>query len=271
MLLRWVERFKIFFRLLLNSLKAWSFGDWLSFWLTAHRSKIQLHDYTMNIRTATFTNKLSDVMIVFEVLHDGEYEMCPIYPDDVIIDIGGHIGSFSIMASRKASRGKIFTYEAFEGTYQQLQKNLRDNNVPNVHAFNTAISDKVGETSFFVNTINQAQNSLYKESFAEAGEKHIVKTIPLQKVFADNGISRCNLMKVDCEGAEYDILFAGKDALQNVDRIVLEYHEPTPVQLEKGYNPQSLEQLLRDVGFAVKTVQNNHYRGVMYGERPKAA
>lgn len=271
MFLRWIERFKIFFRLLLNSLNAWSFGDWLAFWLTKSRTKVTLNDYTMNIRTETFTNKLSDVMIVFEVLHDGEYEMCPIYPDDVIVDIGGHIGSFSIMASRKAARGKVFTYEAFEGTYRQLAKNLADNRATNVQAFNTAISDKVGETTFFVNTMNQAQNSLYKESFSEAGEKHIVKTIQLQNVFTDNSISQCNLMKVDCEGAEYDILFSGKDALKNVERIVLEYHEPTAEQLAKGYNPQSLENLLRESGFAVKTVQNNHYRGVMYGERSKAA
>jgi FkbM family methyltransferase len=267
MLLRWIERFKIFFRLLLNSLKAWSFGDWFAFWLSSNRSKVTLHDYTMNIRTETFTNKLSDVMIVFEVLHDGEYEMCPIYPDDIIVDIGGHIGSFSIMASRKAHRGKIFTYEAFEGTFRQLQKNLAENRVSNVQPQNIAIADKVGEMTFFVNTMNQAQNSLY----AETGEKHIVKTIPLQNVFSDNGISRCNLMKVDCEGAEYDILFSGKDALQNVERIILEYHEPTETQLAKGYNPQSLEKLLKDSGFQVNTVQNNHYRGVMYGERPKAA
>jgi FkbM family methyltransferase len=266
-MLRWIERFKIFFRLLLNSFQAWSFGDWLAFWLTQNRTKVALDGLTMNIRTETFTNKLSDVMIVFEVLHDGEYEMCPIYPDDVIVDIGGHIGSFSIMASRKATRGKIFTYEAFDGTFQQLKKNLTDNRITNVQPFNVAISDKVGETTFFVNTMNQAQNSLH----AESGEEHIVKTIPLENVFSDNGISRCNLMKVDCEGAEYDILFSGKDALQNVDRIVLEYHEPTLAQLAKGFNPQSLEQLLKESGFAVKTVANNHYRGVMYGERQKAS
>jgi FkbM family methyltransferase len=266
-MLRWIERFKIFFHLLVNSFQAWSFGDWLAFWLTKNRTKVVLNEYIMNIRTDTFTNKLSDVMIVFEVLQGGEYEMCPIYPDDLIVDIGGHIGSFSIMASRKASHGKVFTYEAFDGTFQQLKKNLVDNQITNVQAFNIAISDKVGETTFFVNTMNQAQNSLH----AESGERHIVKTIPLQNVFSENGIARCNLMKVDCEGAEYDILFSGKDALDNVDRIVLEYHEPTPAQLAKGFNPQSLEQLLKESGFVVKTVVNNHYRGVIYGERPKAA
>jgi FkbM family methyltransferase len=262
-MLRWIERFRIFFRLLLNTLAVWNLQEWLSFWFTQNTSRITVNGVQMNIRTDTFTNKLSDVMIVFEVLHDGEYDMCKILPDDVIIDIGGHIGSFTIMASRKAPRGQIYTYEAFEQTFHQLEKNLANNAVTNVHAFNIALSDRVGEQVFYVNTMNQAQNSLN----AEHGEEYIVPTIPLQNVFDDNGITRCNLIKIDCEGAEYDILFSSEPVLQNIDRIILEYHEPTETQISKGYNPTTLAELLERSGFSMTTIANTHYRGVMYGER----
>ena len=262
-MLRWIERLKIFFRLLLNTLKIWSFQDWLAFWLTSRKTQAVLNGFTMNIRTSSFTEKLSDIMIVFEVLHDGEYDMCAIYPDDIIIDIGGHIGSFSIMASRKALQGKIFTFEAFEETFQQLQKNLAENRAHNVRAFHLAVSDAVGRQTLFVNRLNQAQNSLY----ADSGEEHIIETTTLKKIFADNEIERCNLMKVDCEGAEYDIFFSASEALPKIDRIILEYHEPSAAQIAKGYSPAALERLLVDNGFTVRTLVNTHYRGVMYAER----
>jgi FkbM family methyltransferase len=266
-MLRWIERFKIFFRLLANTLKTWSFGEWLTFWISSRRATVTLNGVTMHIRTASFTSKLSDVMIVFEVLHDGEYDMCAIYPDDTVIDIGGHIGSFSIMASRKAPNGTILTFEAFDETFRQLQKNLSENHADNVRAFNLAVSDAVGRQTLFVNRMNQAQNSLY----ADSGEERIVETTTLHNIFQENNIERCNLMKVDCEGAEYEILFSAREVLSKIDRIILEYHEPSPMQISKGYSPAALELLLIESGFTIKTLVNTHYRGVMYAERRQAA
>ncbi|MCW1302596.1 MAG: FkbM family methyltransferase [Candidatus Rehaiarchaeum fermentans] len=70
-----------------------------------------------------------------------------------------------------------------------------------------------------------------------------VKTISLQKIVNDFKISSISLLKLDCEGCEYDTLPYLSDELYNkIESIVLEYHDW----------PTNLVGLLKSKGFSVK-------------------
>src|SRR5690606_4150668 len=55
----------------------------------------------------------------------------------VIIDVGAHIGTFSILSFLKFPRSRIFSVEASQETYEVLEKNIRSNDLP-IKAFHNA-------------------------------------------------------------------------------------------------------------------------------------
>ena len=76
-------------------------------------------------------------------------------------------------------------------------------------------------------------------------------------------------MKMDCEGAEYEILLNTKKTIFDmIDKIVCEYHEPNYFGIkEKAYNPKNLIKHLKENGFDVKIKKINFYQGMLYAIR----
>jgi hypothetical protein len=84
-------------------------------------------------------------------------------------------------------------------------------------------------------------------------------------VFARHVLSRCQYLKLDCEGAEYDILFhASADTLARIDHICLEYHDA----ITPHAHPELVALLARH-GFTVRTYPNPVHAeiGLLYATR----
>jgi hypothetical protein len=63
----------------------------------------------------------------------------------------------------------------------------------------------------------------------------------------ENNILKVNLLKLDCEGSEWQIFESLKDDfISNIDKIVMEYHLNTDKRVD------SLVQRLRSLGFEVE-------------------
>jgi hypothetical protein len=76
-----------------------------------------------------------------------------------------------------------------------------------------------------------------------------------------NKIEKCGLLKLDCEGAEYEILDTLEEGIYaKIQRIILEFHQGCPKKLEK------LRRKLESEGFFVKTVVSAYSRteGMLY-------
>ncbi|MFA6530686.1 MAG: FkbM family methyltransferase, partial [Candidatus Micrarchaeia archaeon] len=63
--------------------------------------------------------------------------------DDIVVDIGAHIGIFTIFAASHAA--KVFSYEPDPGNFAQLKKNLSINHLPDAAAFNIGVAGKSGK------------------------------------------------------------------------------------------------------------------------------
>ena len=143
-----------------------------------------------------------------------------IMENDIVIDIGAHIGLFTLYASQFCKKGKILCFEPVEENYDLLLENIQINNLVNVTTFNKAISNEKKITRIYLSE-DQAAHSFYNEgpNFIE------VESISLKEVIDSNKISECNLLKLDCEGAEYDILRAFPDEyFKTIMKICMEYH-----------------------------------------------
>lgn len=202
--------------------------------------------------------KSYDRVAALEVWRLKEYEDSDfvIQPSDVVVDIGAHIGAFSVWAARQAVKGQVYAFEPNRENHDLLVENCRLNGLTNLEIFNAAASDLDGEAAFF-NSESSVSHSFFESSIENATK---VRTVSLAGIFADNRIERVNYLKIDAEGAEYLIVLnTPPDVLRKVDKIFIEYHD----YLDHGHHFKDIETYLRKNGFKVETGKNLFTRYVL--------
>jgi FkbM family methyltransferase len=143
------------------------------------------------------------------------------------IDIGAHVGYFSLIASvLLEKKGQIFTFEAAEGTFEVLRKNLKP--FSNIKTFHNAVTDVETDLTFFefpfshseYNTLHNAQfeNEAWYKKFKP--EKIIVKGITLDSIIQKFDLKN-PLIKIDTEGAEAQVIKGGLNTFKTQNPIVI--------------------------------------------------
>ena len=94
------------------------------------------------------------------------------------------------------------------------------------------------------------KTTVYSDRNKEQQKVAEVDCITLKKLFDDYKIDRCDLLKIDCEGSEYDILLTTDAAtMAKVGEIIMEYHSFT------SYSVDHLRNFLVKHGFRVDVQQ----------------
>jgi FkbM family methyltransferase len=195
-----------------------------------------------------------DYAIAHELFLDHQYRYCDEAlkkAKNTVIDIGGHLGFFSLYASLLNPKVPIYSFEPHIGNFDLLKKNLKDNRVKNVTAKNLAVSDKIGEVDLLIS--KEDLNHSIVHAIEPTDEVQKVQTITLKKIFDRHNIGHCDLLKIDCEGAEFAILEDSPPELfDKVSHIFLEYHDWVPRKDHK-----QLKKLLEARGFKVQDFPNS--------------
>ncbi|MBI2617814.1 FkbM family methyltransferase [Candidatus Gottesmanbacteria bacterium] len=133
-----------------------------------------------------------DLLVLKEVILDGEYTLPEVVltrRDTVVVDIGAGFGDYAILMARRFPWVKVYAFEPDPMYFSLLQKNIRQNLVGSVYPFKQAVS-----------------------------------SIP--EIFKKAKISRIDVLKMDCEGCEFNIIKKGSSRMiKRVGKIVMEYHE----------------------------------------------
>lgn len=175
---------------------------------------------------------------------------------DNFVDVGSHIGFYSLMASKRIRTGKILAIEADLFTFARLKKNISLNEA-NVLAINNGVSDKTEARTLHIHTSrNRGASSFLVRNDGKSTEAQEVQCSPLLHLLKKARLTKIKGMKLDIEGFEYKVL---KPFLENADRamyprfIITEYFEG-PQYLSTG-NQISL---LQDYGYIlVKQTTSN--------------
>ena len=180
---------------------------------------------------------------------------------DVIIEVGAHIGTFSLLAATKiGDTGKLYAIEASQDTYNFLRINTALNQASNLSAHHLALADQEGTVPLYHNIGNWGHSTVSKLST-------ITETVPamsLSTFMQRNNITRCNFMKLNCEGAEFPILLATpRNVLQKIETMLIYYH----CDLWEGSNEQALIDYLETNGFRCTLHPRSATRGHMIAYR----
>jgi len=180
---------------------------------------------------------------------------------DVVVDVGGFIGDYSLYASKRAR--KIFTFEPLPENLEMLKINLNLNKSKNIKLYEMAMSGKTGKIQFYQEDKKHlGSSSTFKELCAEPTEIE-VKSISFNDFIRQENLQRIDFLKMDCEGAEYEIFRKlSKENLKKIKKIAMEYHD-----MDKEKNCFALANFLTREGFEVKLKQGTHGYGMIYAKR----
>jgi FkbM family methyltransferase len=142
---------------------------------------------------------------------------------DTVVDIGAHMGRYTITSSKSVGEsGRVIAVEAHPYNFRLLQDNLRLNKLTNVCALNLAVYSKkaclklylpdedlgyTGHHSLMTNYL-ATKNRKQKE-----GRYIEVQADTLDNLLRSKGITTVNWIKIDVEGAEYEVLKGAVETL----------------------------------------------------------
>lgn len=159
--------------------------------------------------------------------------------DDVVVDAGAHIGTFSIALASKAR--KVFAFEPTKVTFEILQKNIKENNCGNVEAFNCALSNKLDRLQ--VTPGEELGKTSYTKATEDAGE--FFEGRALDTVVGDEKV---RLIKIDVEGMELQVMEGAEKTIKK-DRPLI-YFEINNAQLKShGVTHGQIDTFLKKHGY----------------------
>jgi len=197
----------------------------------------------------------SDLSVIDEFFVDKMYRSIDsIIPnlENPILDIGAHIGMFSLYASTLNPEIKIIALEPEPDNFELLKENLKTNHCKNVITKQVALTHtQETKTNLYISKDTHTHSIVSKtDSSIE------VNTTTLGKLITQNKLEKISLLKMDIEGAEFEIIKNLSDETWNkIQYLVIEYH-PAPRWVQS--KPEHyLNELIRTKGFSTEHFPNH--------------
>lgn len=162
-----------------------------------------------------------DIRTVFVVFIKKDYGR--VSPGAVVLDFGSNIGVFALYAAHAGAR-KIYSFEPNQRNYDALVRNVEANGLKNVIVpFKRAVSPVAHQTVKFALASGPYNQILEDEK--SSNDYELVDTTSIEAILSDHALGSVDLLKADCEGAEYDILMrASASLLSRIRAIRIEFH-----------------------------------------------
>src|ERR671914_1772482 len=142
---------------------------------------------------------------------------------DTVVDVGAHMGRYTITSSKSVGQhGRVIAVEAHPYNFRILYNNLRLNKLQNVSALNCAVYSKKARLKLYLPdeelgyTMHHSlmTNYLVSKYSKEIERKSMeVEADTLDNLLKVRGINEVNWIKIDVEGAEYEVLKGAKEIL----------------------------------------------------------
>ncbi len=161
----------------------------------------------------------------------------------IILDIGAHIGTFALAMPERIR--EIMCYEPDTANVLLLEKNTALSGKKNITIHKKAVASHTGMIDLHVHPELTVLNSPLSKDNSFFTER--VASVSLVDVIGNRYI---DLLKIDCEGGEYDIFYnSPKEIFKKINYIVMEYHNME--KKDSRYTGKALTSYLTQNGFVI--------------------
>ena len=185
------------------------------------------------------------------LLLDDDYGFHDLPPDlKTVLDVGANCGLFSLLAAHRLPVATIHAYEPNPRVFPYTKKNLAPAGV-------TCFQAGVGSQSGFASMEDAGESRLAQTKLADDGQVRIVSLAEA----VDRLGGGLDLLKLDCEGAEWDI-FLDADTFRKIRRVRMEYH------LDSRHDLDALRAIAAALGYRIDKLLPNQGFGLAWFSRP---
>jgi FkbM family methyltransferase len=209
-----------------------------------------------------------DLRFISEILIDQEYNAVP-FRDSIFVDIGMNVGLTSLFMASKPNIRAVYGYEPFKPTFERAVHNVALNKsiADKVRVFNYGIAARNEVLKVAINDDSGANNIFTAPANAEKTEAIEVRNAVdvLTPVFGEAVVRSLGvIMKVDCEGAEFEIFEALNQhgLFKYVDALMVEWHS-----VKSDLSQAELFEPLQQAGFIIFDLTNVRARKFFYAVR----
>jgi FkbM family methyltransferase len=140
------------------------------------------------------------------------YLLRTLEPGDAFVDVGSHIGYFSLPLAKRGVR--VLAVEPTATSLSNLRHNIALNSLDNITVAPVAAGDSDGEATFYSSLVSPMWNSLEKDGAGEGAIATRVRVRSVDSLVAELGWPRVDAIKVDVEGAEVAVLRGCSETLK---------------------------------------------------------
>jgi FkbM family methyltransferase len=167
---------------------------------------------------------------------------------DTVIDIGAHIGRYTITSSKQVGKnGKVVAIEADPENFQLLKRNIALNKLTNVMPLNYAVFSERTKIKLYEQSASAKYNSIMLTRAAKTKNYVEVNADTLDSILKLNGVNRVNWIKIDVEGAEFEVLKGSTKSLSGENMyLLIEIHN-----IEDPSHYDNIVNLLKDDNYEI--------------------
>ncbi len=210
-----------------------------------------------------FVRMRDSIIKVFEL---GEYEDIDV-KGKVVIDVGAYVGESAIYFILRGGAERVYAIEPHPGAFREMLENIKLNEMQDkIVPINVALGKTeacIGKNGFTEN-IDETQWTYYSSVITNINNtNNCIKVMPLRDIIFNYKIKEA-VLKMDCEGCEYDVLFSDYDVIKNtVTELIMEYHR------HHDYSLTILMNLLNNDYECVKIKGGNKDVGIIHCRRKR--
>lgn len=191
---------------------------------------------------------LSDIVMTSGVWEPYVKRMFVVEKDNVIIDVGAHIGTYTIpLALQVGNNGKVIALEPNDKNADILEKNISINKLSNIILVRKAAAKQIG-------ILNLKLTSDPMLSMINSGtdiDTTSVKTTDLDSLVDNSSIMKVNWLKIDAEGFELEVLEGAKKTLRRFS--------PNIIIESRLENQERMKKILEEYGYNVKFLAGEYF------------
>jgi FkbM family methyltransferase len=189
-------------------------------WKLKHLPYNSPHVFHLNGKTIHFHNGPELLHSLREIFVDEAYKADFKTPNPYIIDCGSNIGLAVLYLTSKYPDAQVVAFEPDDTNFSYLQKNIRDNNLVNVELRKEAVWKEDTTLQFASEGTLGSKISHEGVPGGQGKDTIVVKAMRLK-----NLLNRpIDFLKLDIEGAEYEVVKDCADRLHLVEFLFVEFH-----------------------------------------------
>jgi FkbM family methyltransferase len=206
-------------------------------------------------RTVELVGPDDDANVVRNILaNDGLYEPNVVVAmarhleaDDVVLDVGAHIGVITCLVAGMVPAGRVHAFEASARNFAYLQRNVASNGLANVSARRVAVYDGSTDQLELSVAADNTASAFVAETALREGDVEVVAATSLDAWADEEGIDRVDLVKLDVEGAELRVLAGARQLLRRHQPDLVIELNPVALRRFQGRDHLALLALLREL------------------------